>query len=580
MGNAWVTSDSSNRWVERTQARPLGRQDHVSRQKIALAPMLKATERSEIALEKEAEMGSTRKGPTAMKVENIIHGTPDMSNQHLRVGRRQFLRAGMVVSLTAATVGPWRRGAALAAGPAEEAEAPNMRLGAGELVVQPALMYSIPQRREARSWRSWGGLQTEQTVNQEAARIDRELKQLSASAGFKLRVLPVAKVASKEQVESLKDVQADVLLVYAAGGGTDTLTALAALAKWLVIFVRYRSGPYYLWHEIAHARFLRSHTDQVQQPGVDVDDVVVDDNDEILWRLRALYGLKNTLGRRIVCIGGPGGWATPKAPELARERFQLDMVTVPIPELNSMIEAGRKNEHLMAQCKQQAKNYLGAPGVTLRTTEEAVMEAFLLRRLFGDLMAKSEAFAVTVRGCMGSYAGIMPCLTLSLINDSGYMAYCEGDFVVIPAHILTHYISEKPTYFCNPTYPHKGRMMFAHCTAPRRMDGKTLEPVEIVTHYESDHGAATHVLFRKGQLLTIIKPDFEAKHWLAMTGKIVDTPWADTCRAQVEVELNADTQDVLENLRGFHCILAYGDYTREVAYAAKKVGITVQTLKG
>ena len=525
-------------------------------------------------------MRHAEKGPAATEMVNIIDRRPGTCEQHPRIGRRQFLRAGVVVSLTATAIGPWRRAAALAADPAQEAEAPNMRLGASELVVQPVLMYSIPQRREARSWRGWGGLQSEEAVDQEAARIDRELNQLSSSASFGARVLPVAKVPSREQVEALKNVEADVLLVYAASGGTDTLNALAALGKWTIIFVRYRSGPYYLWHEIVHARLLRSHTDQLMQPSVDVNDVVVDNNDEILWRLRALYGLKNTLGRRIVCIGGPGGWANPKAPDLARERFQLDMVTVPIPELNSMIEAGRKNEELMARCEQEAKDYLGAGRVELRTTEEAVTEAFLLRKLFDDLMAKSEAFAITVRGCMGSYAGIMPCLTLTLINDAGYMAYCEGDFVVIPSGILMHFVSGKPTYFCNPTYPHEGRMMFAHCTAPRRMDGQTLEPVEVVTHYESDHGAATHVLFRKGQPLTIIKPDFEAKHWLALTGKVVGTPFPDTCRAQVEVELDADTQDVLENLRGFHCMLAYGDYTREVAYAAKKVGITVQTLKG
>ena len=243
-----------------------------------------------------------------------------------------------------------------------------------------------------------------------------------------------------------------------------------------------------------------------------------------------------------------------------------------------MIEAARKDPELMAQCSQESKNYLSKGRVTLNTTEEAFTEAFLLKRLFRDIMTKSEAFAVTVRGCMGSYAGIMPCFTLTLTNDAGYMAYCEGDFVVIPSGILMHYICGKPTYLCNPTYPYKGRMVFAHCTAPRRMDGKTLEPVEIVTHYESDHGAATHVAFRKGQILTIIKPDFEAKNWLALTGKIVGTPWLPTCRAQVDVELDAETQDVVQNLRGFHCMLAYGDHTREVAYAAKKVGINVQTL--
>jgi L-fucose isomerase-like protein len=145
--------------------------------------------------------------------------------------------------------------------------------------------------------------------------------------------------------------------------------------------------------------------------------------------------------------------------------------------------------------------------------------------------------------------------------------------------MLMHFISGKPTYFCNPTFPARGRMLFAHCTAPRRMDGKSLEPVQLVTHYESDHGAATHVSFRKGQLLTILKPDFAARNWLALTGRILDTPFLDTCRAQVEVALDADTQQVVRNLRGFHCMLAYGDYTREVAYAAGKAGIAVQTLK-
>lgn len=255
------------------------------------------------------------------------------------------------------------------------------------------------------------------------------------------------------------------------------------------------------------------------------------------------------------------------------------MITVTSPELNSLIEASRKQESLMAQCRRDAQSYARGPGVKPSVKPEAVTEAFLLKRLFHDLMAKNDAFAVTVRGCMGSYAGIMPCLTLTLVNDSGYMAYCKGDFVVIPSGMLMHFVSGKPTYFCNPTFPHDGRMMFAHCTAPRRMDGRKLEPAELVTHYESDHSAATHVHFRKGQLLTTIKPDFEAKNWLAMTGTIVDTPYPDTCRAQVEVELHADTEEVISNLRGFHCMLAYGDYTRQVAHAAGKVGINVQVLK-
>ena len=494
------------------------------------------------------------------------------------LSRRQFLHAGATVGFGVAAFGLAAQSTTSAAMAGEEAVAPDMRLGARELVVQPVLMYGIPQRQPGRSWRPWTGLQSEEAVNKEVERIGQELKELSQAADFPVRILPVAKVTKAPEAAALKDVRFDALLLYAAGAWLDEINALASLSKWIIIFVRYRSGPYYYWHEGVHDRFLRAHTDQFKHPAVGVEDVVVDDNDEIRWRLQALYGLKNVLGRRIVCVGGPSGWECPKAPALARERFQLDLVTVPIPEVNGMVEAGRKDEKLMARCQQEAKAYLSARGVKLVTTERAVTEAFLLKKLYGDLMARSEAVAIASTGCMNSYAGIMPCLTHTLINDDGRMAYCEGDFVNIPCGILLHYISGKPTYFCNPTMPAKGRMLFAHCTAPRRMDGKTLDPVEIVTHYESDHGAATHVLFRKGQLLTILKPDFEARHWLALTGTIVDTPFLDTCRAQVEVALDADTQDVARNLRGFHCMLAYGDYVREVVYAAGKVGIKVQTL--
>ncbi|MBM3880676.1 MAG: sugar isomerase [Verrucomicrobia bacterium] len=493
--------------------------------------------------------------------------------------RRAFLRAGATVVLTATLLEPWRNSRAHAASTGDRSRSLDMRLGGRDLVVQPVLMYNLPQRQPARSWRNWGGLQTQAAVDEEVARIDQEAKELVRTAGFGLQLQPLAKVTNPAEAAALRDSPADTLLVYAAGSGTETLQALAASGKRLLIFVRYKSGPYYLWHEIVDSRFLRNHTDQVQQPNVGLDDVVVDESAELRWRLQALYGLKNTLGRRIVCVGGPGGWSWPKAPELARERFQLDMIDLPIPELNAKIEASRKDAPLMARCQREAQQYVQAAGVKLDTTPQAVQDAFLLKHLFHDLMNQADAFAVTVRGCMASYAGIMPCLTLTLVNDDGYMAYCEGDFVVIPSGILLHFIAGKPTYFCNPTYPHQGRMMFAHCTAPRRMDGRTLEPANLVTHYESDHGAATHVHFRKGQLLTIVKPDFEAKHWLALTGKILDTPFTDTCRAQVEVELNADTHDVLRNLRGFHCMLAYGDYTRELAYAAHKVGIQVQVLR-
>jgi hypothetical protein len=510
---------------------------------------------------------------------DLMNANPILPGRSSVIPRREFLRGGTALFLTATLMRPWQRHQARAAESGKLIDLPDFRQGSRDLVILPVLMFDTPKRQVGRSWRNWTGLQTPESVKTEAARIETELRQLQLLAEFGMRILPLGQVSNKEQVTALQGQQADVVLVYAAGGWTDTFDAVVGLAKQAVVFLRHSSGPYYLWDEIVSSRLLRQHTDHLQHPRLDVSDIVVDDPQELLWRLRAHYGLANTIGQPIVCVGGPGGWATPNAPELARKRFQLDMKTVTIPEIIALIEAGRKDNRLMAQCRQAAQQYLDCPLTTLKTTEEAVIDCFLLQHLFNDLMAQHKAHAVTVQGCMNSYSGIMPCLTLTLVNDSGKMAYCEGDFVVIPSGILMHFISGKPTYFCNPTFPRGNRMMFAHCTAPRMMDGKTLDPAHIVTHYESDHGAATHVDFRLGQQVTVIKPDFEAVHWMTTTGIIKDTPVMDTCTAQIELELDADPKELVRSLRGFHSMLAYGDYTKEIEYAAHKVGIKVQVLK-
>ena len=60
--------------------------------------------------------------------------------------------------------------------------------------------------------------------------------------------------------------------------------------------------------------------------------------------------------------------------------------------------------------------------------------AFLLENIFRKLMVKANCRAMTINGCMSV---IMPlaetsaCLPLSTLNDDGFMAFCESDFVVI-----------------------------------------------------------------------------------------------------------------------------------------------------
>lgn len=170
------------------------------------------------------------------------------------------------------------------------------------------------------------------------------------------------------------------------------------------------------------------------------------------------------------------------------------------------------------------------------------------------------------------------CLTLSLLNDSRYMAFCESDFVVIPSGVLMGNISGNPVFLNDPTYPHDGIITLAHCTAPRKMNGKDLEPVRVMTHFESDYGVAPKVEFKKGQMTTCIAPDFALKRWVGLRAEIVDAPFMPICRSQIDVQFTCDSLKLAERMPGFHWMTGYGDYLRELAYACKKVGVEFENL--
>jgi len=493
------------------------------------------------------------------------------------IARRSFL----------ASVGGGAVGAAALAGCASTAGkalgvagAPRLKpkLDKKALVVQPALTYQICKRREATSWRPWGGLHTESDVDQEIRRIEDELKALSQDAEFPVTFRPVARVTNKDQATALCGGDADVMLIYGAACGVGELEALISPDRYNLVFVRHKSGPVYLWYEIVHPRLLRKMVDEYGQPGLETCDVVVDECGEVLWRLRALYALKNTVGSRIIAIGAPGGWGAGgrQAPEIAATQWKMDLQTVTYDDLGKRIAAARNDAERVRRSEAEAAEYLKLPKTKLDTDVGFVSRAFLLTEVFEELMAEADAQAITVNSCMGT---IMPisettaCLPLSLINDSGALAFCESDFVVIPSGVLLHHIASTPVFLQDPTYPHDGVVTLAHCTAPRKMDGEHIEEALIVTHFESDYGAAPKVNMRIGQEVTVLDPDFGNKSWVGFRGKILDNPFLDICRSQVDVSIEGDCQTLVQEMKGFHWMLSYGDHLKETGYAIRKLGI-------
>jgi len=359
------------------------------------------------------------------------------------------------------------------------------------LRVKPVLVYHLEQRREKTSWRSYGGLRTQDDVAQEINRIDGELRTLVTKAEFPVTLLPLSTISSDPEVQPVADCAADVFLVFGASGAQSWLEKLAASGKHNILFVRHKSGPVYLWYEIAH------------------------------WRLL------------------------------------------------------RKSEDEKTEAKRQTDELLALSNVALETERRFVENSFLARNVFRSLMLEQGATNLGVADCMGGLIPILdtpPCLALSLLNDEGLTAFCHVDMTHTAPGVLIRWISGKPSFVCNTHFPHHGLITLAHCAAPRKMNGRESEPTTIMTHYESDYGAATKVHYPKGQVITCIVPELKCTQWFGFRGTIVDSPEMAMCRSQMDVKIDGDWRTLVRELRGFHAVVCYGDYLREVGYALKKVG--------
>ncbi len=457
------------------------------------------------------------------------------------------------------------------------------------LIIKPILVYNLLERKEGDSWREWGGMKTQQDVDNEIVRINKELKKLELNADFLTDILPLSDVNTDEKAKKAKDTDCDVILLFAAGTAGNTmyskewLDMLTNTKKHVIMFLRHKSGPIYLWYEIAHTKLLRNASEEITHGSMDVHDIVIDDYNKVLIRLRALYGLKNIQNTTIVAIGGIGSWGGHIAPvkEAINNLWQLNVKTVEIGEMKSMVEKIREDKLVMRQAQKDAEDYVSQNCIiSINTKKEFIVSTFILYYVFKDLMEIYGAEGLTVNGCMslGKIVNTTPCLAFSLLNDEGLMAFCESDFNVIPSGILLRHIAGKPVFLNDPTFPHDGITTCAHCHSPRRMNGKDLEPTHIYTHCESDYGAAPKVEFRKGQKITNIIPNFNHDKWVGFTGTITDHPFYDICRSQFDCTIDGNWRKLLQNMGGFHWMTCYDDYLQEMSYVAKKVGIQFENI--
>ena len=263
------------------------------------------------------------------------------------------------------------------------------------LVVQPVLMYNLLERKEAVTWREWGGLHTTEDVEEEVTRINMELQKLKSHADFSVDLLPLMEVNSDIKAIEANNIDCDVILLYAAGTAGNTvydkkwISSLTNSGKDIVMFLRHKSGPVYLWYEIVHPKLLRNHTDEFTHKHLSLSDIVVDDYNKILIRLRALYGLKNVKQSKILAVGGVGSWGghIEVVRKTNNEVWQLSVFEIDLNELNVLVNEKHNNPIVQKEAEKDTEKLIAHEStISVNTKKEFIKNTFILYYSLRELM--------------------------------------------------------------------------------------------------------------------------------------------------------------------------------------------------
>ncbi len=108
--------------------------------------------------------------------------------------------------------------------------------------------------------------------------------------------------------------------------------------------------------------------------------------------------------------------------------------------------------------------------------------------------------------------------------------------------------------------------------------GMRARRLALMALFESEFGAAPKVEMPLGQTITCLDPEYAKGRWVGIRGTVEANPFYEICRSQQDVRVHGDWRKLLEECRDSHWVMAYGDHVRAAGYAARRIGITYESL--
>ena len=357
------------------------------------------------------------------------------------------------------------------------------------------------------------------------------------------------KLGEKFENVSLEDFNQNEYfsLIFIKSGGVE--------GKFKQIFKQVK-GPYLLLSSGLHNSFGASLeiASFLKQNGEKVE-IIHGDSDYIARRikeLRKIFKTKNRLAStKLGVIGKPSDWliASDVDYDKIKDTLGISLVDIEIYELIKEIEQKHRFTH-------PRLNDIKNKGFDGKSIDGAL-------KIYNGLKAivnKYKVDGITVRcfDLLKIYKNT-GCLGLSLLNDEGIVAGCEGDIPALISMVILHYLTDEPVFMANPSSIDidKNEIILAHCTLPLNMP----DEFYLKTHFESGLGVGIKGVIREREA-TIFKLSRDGKEYFVSGGEIIENLNNENlCRTQIRFKMNESVKYFLQNSLGNHHLVCKGDHS-------------------
>ena len=272
---------------------------------------------------------------------------------------------------------------------------------------------------------------------------------------------------------------------------------------------------------------------------------------------------------RVGIVGAPSDWLIASHVDYhgVALRWGIEFEPVAIEEVLDEVRAQGESERMgRSEVESLAARLCGGlggrmgEGDLLARGEGALRGAMGIYLALRELVARHRLTALTVRcfDLIGPLAAT-GCLALSLLNDDGVVAGCEGDVPALFTMLVNRIVTGEASFMANPSVIRGDDVLFAHCTVPVSMT----TCCSLDTHFESGKGLAVRGSLPRGPLtVSRVGGETLARH-LVLEGEAVQaSPSSHHCRTQVLARVAGLGEALLSRPLGNHHVLVPGHHRR------------------